>query len=116
MNGPCAKARVFCTLTMPDGEEITGENWCANPQLACPRAPGEDYTKCSTICRQEGHAEVVAVRLAGGKARGATAVLRGHTYACMACQHVMFGAGVLSFGVATLLSTREDEIPMRGMG
>lgn len=99
MNGPCAKARVFCTITAQSGDMFVGENWCANPQPVCPRMPGDDYTKCATVCQQEGHAEVVAVRLAGEKARGATASLRGHTYACMACQHVMFGAGVVSFGL-----------------
>ena len=92
--GPCAKTRVFCEITAPTGERFVGENWCVNPQPICPRAPGEDYTKCSTVCQQEGHAEVVAVRLAGPLAAGATAVLRGHTYACMACQHALFGAGV----------------------
>jgi hypothetical protein len=101
MNGPCAKARVFCTLIAADGTAVVGENWCANPQAACPREPGEDYTKCVTVCQQEGHAEVVALRLAGANAKGATAKLRGHTYACMACQHALFGAGVVSFGLET---------------
>jgi hypothetical protein len=97
--GPCVKATVRCTLVTPSGEHIIGENWCHNPQSACPRAPGEDYTKCKTICRQEGHAEVVAVRLAGEKARGARAYLEGHTYACMDCQHALFGAGVICLSV-----------------
>lgn len=98
--GPCAKARVTCTLTLPDGGTVVGENWCANPQPVCPRLPGEDYTKCETICQQEGHAEQVAVRLAGPRAVGAVAVLRGHGYACRACQEALFGAGVFCFGVA----------------
>ena len=100
MNGPCVKATVRCTLVTPAGEHIVGENWCRNPQTACPRAPGEDYTKCTTVCQQEGHAEAVAVKLAGAKAHGAHAFLEGHTYACMACQHALFGAGVraLSLG------------------
>lgn len=98
MNGPCAKTRVFCEITSPSGEKFVGENWCANPQAVCPRAPGEDYTKCRTVCQQEGHAEVVAVRLAGAAAAGGTATLRGHTY-CMDCQHALFGAGVRWLGV-----------------
>lgn len=92
--GPCAKQRVFCDLHTTDGRVIRGENWCENPQPVCPREPGEDYTKCKTICRQEGHAEVVAVRLAGDAAKGSIAHLSGHTYACQNCQEALFGAGV----------------------
>lgn len=108
--GPCAKARVFCEITTPAGERFVGENWCANPQAVCPRLPGEDYTKCTTVCQQEGHAEVVAVRLAGEKAGGATAILRGHTYACRPCQEAMFGAGVRFFGVEAP-KTEQTECP-----
>lgn len=92
--GPCAKARIKCTLVTTDGDHVIGENWCLNPQEVCPRAPGEDYEKCKTICRQLGHAEDMAVRLAGEKAKGAAAFLEGHTYACMSCQHALFDAGV----------------------
>lgn len=83
----------------PDGQTFIGENWCANPQPVCPREPGEDYTKCVTICQQEGHAESVAVRLAGELARGGYALLRGHSYACQSCQEKLFAAGVLWLGV-----------------
>lgn len=98
--GPCAKTTVRCTLMLANGDHVIGENWCANPQPVCPRSPGEDYTKCKTICQQEGHAEQVAVRLAGSRAVGAIAILRGHTYACQACQEALFGAGVSFFRVA----------------
>lgn len=97
--GPCAKATVRCTLVTPSGEHIVGTNRCANPQPKCPRGPGEDYTKCTAICQQQGHAEQVAVLLAGEKARGARAFLEGHTYACMNCQHALFGAGVVSLSI-----------------
>lgn len=97
--GPCAKATVRLTLVAADGERIVGSNYCRNPQATCPREPGEGYEKCATICDQVGHAEVVAVALAGDRARGARAYLEGHTYACMTCQHAMFGAGVVSFTV-----------------
>lgn len=99
MNGPCAKATVRCTLVTPEGEHIVGENECANPQAVCPRSPGEGYEKCVSICQQLGHAEVVAVAKAGSKARGARAYIEGHTYACMNCQHALFGAGVRSISV-----------------
>lgn len=95
----CAKATVRCTLVTREGEQIIGENWCANPQPVCPRTPGEGYEKCKTICRQEGHAEVVALRIAGAKARGSRAYIEGHTYACMDCQHALFGAGVISISI-----------------
>lgn len=99
MNGPCAKATVTCTLVTPAGERIVGTNYCENPQATCPRAPSEGYEKCASVCRQAGHAEVVAVQFAGERARGARAYLQGHTYACMACQHALFGAGIISFSV-----------------
>jgi hypothetical protein len=99
MTGPCAKQTVRCTLVAETGERFIGENWCANPQAACPRAPGEGYEKCKSICQQEGHAEAVAVRIAGDKAMGSRAYLEGHTYACMECQHTLFGAGVISLSV-----------------
>lgn len=97
--GPCAKVTTRCTLVTTTGERIVGENVCRNPQAKCPRLPGEDYTKCRTICDQVGHAEVVAVMNAGEKARGAKAFLEGHTYACMNCQHALFGAGVESLSL-----------------
>lgn len=99
--GPCAKTTVRCTLVTPDGEKFVGTNYCENAQEKCPREPGEDYTKCTTICQQVGHAEVVAVQLAGDKAEGARAFIEGHTYACMNCQHALFGAGVRSVSVGT---------------
>lgn len=97
--GFCAKARIRCTLVTLEGEHIVGENWCRNPQETCPRLPGEGYEKCKLICDQVGHAEHVAVKLAGPKAQGARAFLEGHTYACMACQHALFGAGVESLSL-----------------
>lgn len=99
MNGPCAKTTVTCTLVTPDGKHIVGTNYCRNAQPVCHRQPGEGYEKCRSICDQVGHAEVVAVMLAGEKARGARAYLQGHTYACQACQEALFGAGVISLSV-----------------
>jgi deoxycytidylate deaminase len=97
----CAKQRVTCTITTPGGQTIIGENDCASPQDACPRLPGEDYTKCKTICGQYGHAEISALAVAlmrGLDLKGATAVLRGHTYFCMECQHALFRSGVSFLG------------------
>lgn len=92
--GPCAKQSVRCVITARDGQTFVGTNDCANPQQTCPRAPGEDYTKCRTVCRQYGHAERDALSAAGDRAIGATAQVVGHTYYCADCQRALFEAGV----------------------
>ena len=98
-HGPCAKQTVGCLIEAPDGQFFAGANVCANPQLMCPRAPGEGYEKCQSICHQIGHAEEVALSYAGENARGATAWVYGHTHACRSCQEALYGAGVLTIGV-----------------
>lgn len=95
----CAKTTVTCVITASDGERFVGTNSCANPQSKCPREPGEGYAKCASICQQQGHAEIQAIRAAGAKAIGATAELFGHTYACQSCQEALFKAGVKWFAV-----------------
>lgn len=104
--GPCAKRVVRCALVTPFGEEFVGENVCGNPQSVCPREEGEGYEKCKTICQQVGHAEEVAIMLAGNKADGAKAYLDGHTYYCRNCQEALFDAGVISLS----LEQRVDEV------
>jgi hypothetical protein len=37
--------------------------------------------------------------MAGDKAVGAKAYIEGHTYACMDCQHSLFGAGVIYLSI-----------------
>lgn len=95
----CAKQTVLCKLVFEDGDHVVGTNWCDRPQEACPRDPGEDYTKCKTVCGQRGHAETIALRLAGARAQGARAFVYGHTYACRDCQEALFGAGVVSLSI-----------------
>jgi hypothetical protein len=104
----CAKTQVFVTLVATSGKQWTGTNWCRNPQTVCPRAPGEDYTKCKTVCDQFGHAELDAIRLAGAEAKGSTAYVRNHTYFCMACQHALSAAGVRTFSLDAPPPTREE--------
>lgn len=92
----CAKKRVQCVLIARDGEVFVGENWCNSPQAVCPRDAWEGYDKCSSICKQNSHAEIEAIELAKGKARGATAYLINHTHYCRNCQEALFKAGVES--------------------
>lgn len=94
----CAKQTVKCVLILPNGETFVGTNACANPQVECPRLPGEDYTKCRTVCQQSGHAETQAIRAAQGRdLRGATAMVSGHTYICRHCQESLGALGVRNF-------------------
>lgn len=109
MNGPCAKATVTCTIVATDGQRFVGTNYCKNAQPICPRLPGEGYEKCRTVCQQAGHAEIVAVAVAGAAANGGHAYLQGHTYACMKCQHALFGAGVAAFSVGRPPHTDGDK-------
>ena len=97
--GPCAKKQVGCVIVAPDGQKFAGANLCEEPQDVCPREPGEGYEKCQTICRQIGHAEIVALRRAGKNAVGATAWVYNHTHACRDCQEALYGAGVILIGV-----------------
>ena len=92
--GPCAKTVVTCTIVSLEGDEFVGTNACNNAQPDCPRDPGEGYEKCETICEQQGHAEIQALREAGDKAEGAYALLEGHTYACDDCKAALKAAGV----------------------
>jgi deoxycytidylate deaminase len=101
MKGPCAKRTVTCRIENehPSGETeyVEGTNWCANALPACPRLPGEDYTKCRTICQQSGHAEINALELArksGIYVRGGRAMLSGHYWICEPCGRALKEAGI----------------------
>ena len=81
--GPCVKQNVYATVVTPDGESFTGTNLCRNPQKVCPREvqgmkSGEGYELCQSVCQQDGHAEVNALRAAGNKAKGSILYLSGH--------------------------------------
>ena len=98
----CAKTKVFCTITDVYGRQAIGENRCENPQAICPRAPGEDYEKCTTICQQVGHAEIDAINVAKERnlvIDGSHAVILNHSYACRHCQEALYAAGVEWIGV-----------------
>lgn len=90
----CAKQSVTATIIGASGRHYTGMNACRSPQQTCPREDGEGYDKCKTICRQLGHAEDMALRLAGDDARGGRVVVVGHTAACAGCRALLAEAGV----------------------
>lgn len=99
----CAKKRIDCEIWNRAGRLIGyGENACGNPQLGCPRLPGEGYSKCKDICQQEGHAEIMAIKnaLEGGQSlKGATAVIHGAYRICQDCAKAMRDAGIKSYTV-----------------
>ncbi len=92
--GPCAKRRVQAVLTSPTGEVFIAENSCLNPQLVCPRARGEGYEKCKTICQQVGHAEPQVLRQAGLQHSMGAHLKITHHYACEECLIACKRAGV----------------------
>lgn len=98
MNGPCSKQTVTATIVTPAGVRFTGTNYVRNFQPVCPRAglpTGVGYELCRDICRQVGHAEIVALAEAGSSADGATLYLQGHTYACEPCREACRAAGIV---------------------
>lgn len=95
----CADKQVTCTIVSKDYQLFVGTNDCIEPQLNCPRVPGENYVKCRTICKQPGHAEMEALKLAGVHARGGVATIRGINWMCRECQMVMVEAGIVSFQI-----------------
>lgn len=99
--GPCAKKQVKCTIIDVTGERYVGENLCLNAQKICPRLPGEGYEKCVSICKQEGHAETMALKAAGSHAHGSHAYVEGHTYACQNCQESLFASGVAALTIGS---------------
>lgn len=91
--GVCAKRRVQAVLVGASGLQYAGENVCMTPQQVCPRAPGEGYEKCKSVCGQLHHAEVQALLAAGDDARGGTMRVN-YERCCDACLIAMADAGV----------------------
>ena len=105
----CAKQLVTATVVALDGRRFVGANACAKPQVVCPRAgmpTGEGYELCTSVCEQQGHAEVQALRAAGPAAVGATMYLHGHTYACDHCVAACRAAGVVGLVIGPPPDTR----------
>lgn len=94
----CAKQTVRCVLTNASGlVSGLGSNWCDSGVDVCPRAPGEGYEKCQTVCNQDGHAEIQALRYArlrGYNLTGGTAYISGHYHVCEPCARALRDAGI----------------------
>ena len=101
----CAKRQVFCELYDKRGLLLAvGSNACDRPQEVCPRQPGEDYAKCERVCRQQGHAEEVALRFSESMhpaswMLGGRAVIYGHHRVCWQCREQLEEAGIASIEV-----------------
>lgn len=89
----CAKVRVEAILIGRSGKWYEGENHCTSPQASCPRLPGEGYEKCKSVCQQDAHAEVEAIRAAGDDACGGLMYVNYH-YCCPDCTRACDAAGV----------------------
>lgn len=89
----CAKAFVKCTIVTMTGERFVGTNDCLAPQAACPRLPGEGYEKCFSVCQQQGHAEINALRRGGDAAIGGHAYIEYHRI-CDDCREVLEQRGI----------------------
>jgi len=96
----CAKAQVRCTIITTQGVRYVGTNACAHPQQVCPRLPGEGYAKCTDVCGQFGHAEIIALAMARHGSRagmhhllGATAYVE-HKRVCGTCRIALEKVGI----------------------
>lgn len=58
-----------------------------------------EHVGVEPVCGQVGHAEEVALMVAGEQAKGGRDISSGHTYVCMSCQHKLFGAGIKNISV-----------------
>ena len=99
--GPCAKQIVTCEIVnMDTGERVYGENYCLNAQEVCPRGDlpsGQGYHLCTTVCKQAGHAEEMALTAIPFHRRPLNrwvAYVYGHSYICSSCHSRLREAGV----------------------
>lgn len=90
MTQHCFKRQVCAVIVDEDGRIAVGENLISNNLIGeCPREKGENYEKCITICRQDGHAESMAIENAlqrNMKLKGANIYLMGHNRVCLDCK------------------------------
>lgn len=95
----CKKQTTYAVI-YKDGFVVgTGTNEIYADVEECPRdlqgcVSGEGYHLCTEVCKQKGHAEVMACKAAGKAALGGTLYLMGHTYCCDNCIEVMADHGI----------------------
>lgn len=91
----CAQRDVIAIIEN-NGRFWVGSNWCNKPQEVCPRGSNDDgvYDKCWSICEQDNHAEVDALKKASKNAFGATLYLIGHDHCCQCCKDKMAEYGI----------------------
>lgn len=93
----CAKQLAVATIITQCGKVFWGRNDALQPAQVCPRGDlpsGEGYALCRDVCRQPGHAEVMALHAAGHWAEGAVLVLSGHKAVCADCSAACDAAGI----------------------
>ena len=98
----CLKQSVYAMIEVGD-HKIFGLNQMLNDEITeCPRdaqgyISGAGYHLCKEICKQDGHAEVDAIKRAndlGIDLTGGKLTLVGHTYCCSNCTNEMDVAGI----------------------
>jgi len=115
----CAKRRVVAVISKKGRVLGVGENDCSNPQEKCPRGPGEDYEKCSSICQQGAHAEIRAIldaleTYSPEELRGAWCKVIGHDRICNSCYETLSRHGIYasaSYGGGFIYAPYHDPIP-----
>lgn len=98
----CAKQVVEATIVGRSGRVYVGRNDCASPQEVCPRRDmpsNVGYHLCRDVFRQEGHAEVMAIRAAGDDSCGGSLTLRGHITVCPSCMSACDAAWIVHITV-----------------
>ena len=88
---PCFKREVCAVIVDKNGKIASGTNEIRNSEVTeCPRLKGENYVKCKELCRQEGHAEIVAITnaiLKGLELNNSNLYLMGHHRICVDCSN-----------------------------
>lgn len=103
----CKKQTTYAVIYKDKQVVGTGTNQISADIDICPRdeagcVSGEGYHMCKEVCKQAGHAEVMACKDAGKKALGGTLYLMGHTYCCDNCIEVMADHGIFEVIICDL--------------
>ena len=98
MSKPCFKREVCAVIMDRNGKIAVGENRIYNDDVdICPRLKGENYEKCTSVCKQKGHAEIMAIKDAKDKElelEGSILYLMGHYRICDNCESACKEVGI----------------------